>query len=228
MISLSQELKIQQKLTPQQIQILRLLQVPIVSLEQTIKEEIERNPLLEDDSDDNYTTENDNNYETECYDNYDPESILNNYEEYMEEEHSYREKIEQNKDQQEKNIIFASEISFQDYIIAQFNLKEVSEKQRIIGLELIGNINKAGYMERNLESIVNDIAFSQGVYVSVEEVEAVLTTIQSLEPAGIGARDLQECLSIQLHRMEEKSRHLDTAIKVIDKYFDLFSKKHYP
>ena len=114
MISLSQELKIQQKLTPQQIQILRLLQVPIVSLEQTIKEEIERNPLLEDDSDDNYTTENDNNYETECYDNYDPESILNNYEEYMEEEHSYREKIEQNKDQQEKNIIFASEISFQD------------------------------------------------------------------------------------------------------------------
>lgn len=227
MISLSQELKIQQKLTPQQIQILRLLQVPIVSLEQTIKEEIERNPLLEDDSDDNYTTENDNNYETECYDNYDPESILNNYEEYMEEEYSYREKIEQNKDQQEKNIIFASEISFQDYIIAQFNLKEVSEKQRIIGLELIGNINKAGYMERNLESIVNDIAFSQGLYVSVEEVEAVLTTIQSLEPAGIGARDLQECLSIQLHRMEEKSRHLDTAIKVIDKYFDLFSKKHY-
>ena len=74
---------------------------------------------------------------------------------------------------------------------------------------------------------LNDIAFSQGVYVSVEEVEAVLTTIQSLEPAGIGARDLQECLSIQLHRMEEKSRHLDTAIKVIDKYFDLFSKKHY-
>ena len=105
MISLSQELKIQQKLTPQQIQILRLLQVPIVSLEQTIKEEIERNPLLEDDSDDNYTTENDNNYETECYDNYDPESILNNYEEYMEEELSDREKIEQNKDQQEKNII---------------------------------------------------------------------------------------------------------------------------
>ena len=203
MISLLQEQKIQQKLTPQQIQILRLLQVPIVSLEQAIKEEIERNPLLEDDSDENYTP-NEDNYETETYDSYDPESILNNYEEYMEEEHSYREKIEQDKDRQEKNIIFASETSFQDYIISQFNLKEVTEKQHIIGLELIGNITETGYMERSLESIVNDIAFSQGVFVSVEEVMTVLKIIQSLEPAGIGAQNLQECLSIQLHRIEKK------------------------
>ena len=226
MISLSQELKIQQKLTPQQIQILRLLQVPIVSLEQAIKEEIERNPLLEDDSDENYTP-NEDNYETETYDSYDPESILNNYEEYMEEEHSYREKIEQDKDRQEKNIIFASETSFQDYIISQFNLKEVTEKQHIIGLELIGNITETGYMERSLESIVNDIAFSQGVFVSVEEVMTVLKIIQSLEPAGIGAQNLQECLSIQLHRIEKKSKYIDVAIKVIDKCFDLFTKKHY-
>ena len=219
-----------QRLSPQQIQLMRLLQVPIVSLEQTIKEEIERNPLLEDDEDSTESfaaNDEETIYDEESYSNEEQNHFLDHYDDYMDDYQSYREKIDYDTSQEERNILYASEASFQDYIIEQFNLKETTENQHIIGLELIGNINVNGYMERNLASIVNDIAFRQGIYVSDEDVLPVLRIIQSLEPAGVGARNLQECLSIQLHRSEDQSADTKNAIKIVDNHFDLFSKKHY-
>ncbi|MBR7168313.1 MAG: RNA polymerase factor sigma-54 [Bacteroidales bacterium] len=219
-----------QRLSPQQIQLMRLLQVPIVSLEQAIKEEIERNPLLEDDEDSTESfaaNDEETIYDEESYSNEEQNHFLDHYDDYMDDYQSYREKIDYDTSQEERNILYASEASFQDYIIEQFNLKETTENQHIIGLELIGNINVNGYMERNLASIVNDIAFRQGIYVSDEDVLPVLRTIQSLEPAGVGARNLQECLSIQLHRSEDQSADTKNAIKIVDNHFELFSKKHY-
>lgn len=219
-----------QRLSPQQIQLMRLLQVPIVSLEQAIKEEIERNPLLEDDEDSTESfaaNDEETIYDEESYSNEEQNHFLDHYDDYMDDYQSYREKIDSDTSQEERNILYASEASFQDYIIEQFNLKETTENQHIIGLELIGNINVNGYMERNLASIVNDIAFRQGIYVSDEDVLPVLRTIQSLEPAGVGARNLQECLSIQLHRSEDQSADTKNAIKIVDNHFELFSKKHY-
>lgn len=230
MISLSLQQKMLQRLSPQQIQLMRLLQVPIVSLEQTIKEEIERNPLLEDDEDSTESfaaNDEETIYDEESYSNEEQNHFLDHYDDYMDDYQSYREKIDYDTSQEERNILYASEASFQDYIIEQFNLKETTENQHIIGLELIGNINVNGYMERNLASIVNDIAFRQGIYVSDEDVLPVLRTIQSLEPAGVGARNLQECLSIQLHRSEDQSADTKNAIKIVDNHFELFSKKHY-
>ena len=218
-----------QKLSPQQIQLMRLLQVPIVSLEQAIKEEIERNPLLEDDEDttESFAPDEEEVYDDDSYINEEQDHFLDHYDEYMDDYQSYREKTELDTNREERNILFASEISFQDYIIEQFNLKETTETQHIIGLELIGNINVNGYMERNLSAIVNDIAFSQGVYVSEDEVRSVLAILQTLEPAGVAARNLQECLSIQLHRSENKSKDNQNATKIVDNHFELFSKKHY-
>lgn len=230
MISLSLQQKMLQRLSPQQIQLMRLLQVPIVSLEQAIKEEIERNPLLEDDEDSTESfaaNDEETIYDEESYSNEEQNHFLDHYDDYMDDYQSYREKIDYDTSQEERNILYASEASFQDYIIEQFNLKETTENQHIIGLELIGNINVNGYMERNLASIVNDIAFRQGIYVSDEDVLPVLRTIQSLEPAGVGARNLQECLSIQLHRSEDQSTDTKNAIKIVDNHFELFSKKHY-
>ena len=230
MISLSLQQKMLQRLSPQQIQLMRLLQVPIVSLEQTIKEEIERNPLWEDDEDSTESfaaNDEETIYDEESYSNEEQNHFLDHYDDYMDDYQSYREKIDYDTSQEERNILYASEASFQDYIIEQFNLKETTENQHIIGLELIGNINVNGYMERNLASIVNDIAFRQGIYVSDEDVLPVLRTIQSLEPAGVGARNLQECLSIQLHRSEDQSADTKNAIKIVDNHFELFSKKHY-
>ena len=230
MISLSLQQKMLQRLSPQQIQLMRLLQVPIVSLEQAIKEEIERNPLLEDDEDSTESfaaNDEETIYDEESYSNEEQNHFLDHYDDYMDDYQSYREKIDSDTSQEERNILYASEASFQDYIIEQFNLKETTENQHIIGLELIGNINVNGYMERNLASIVNDIAFRQGIYVSDEDVLPVLRTIQSLEPAGVGARNLQECLSIQLHRSEDQSADTKNAIKIVDNHFELFSKKHY-
>ena len=231
MISLSQQQKMLQKLSPQQIQLMRLLQVPIVSLEQAIKEEIERNPLLEDDEDttESFASNNEETiYDEESYTYEEENDFPDHYDDdEMDDYRMYKEKIDSDTNQEERNILYASEVSFQDYIIEQFNLKETTETQHIIGLELIGNINVNGYMERNLTSIVNDIAFRQGIYVSENEVLPVLKTIQALEPAGVGARNLQECLSIQLHRSEDQSADTKNAIKIVDNHFELFSKKHY-
>ena len=229
MISQSQQIKMQQKLTPQQIMLMNLLQTPAMLMEQTIKEEIEKNPLLEDDVD---TTDHVDDYTNETvsdeYSNLEPYNDFD-FEEYMyDDEPSYKEALEYDKDQDRDAMIpFAAEASFQEQILEQLNLKDITEEQQIIGMELIGNIDSAGYITRSIDAIAYDITFTSGIEVSTHDVEEVLRIVQSLEPAGIGARNLQECLSIQLHRIEEESRSKALATIIIDKHFESFTKKHY-
>jgi RNA polymerase sigma-54 factor len=237
MISSSQQMKLQQKLSPQQILLMRLLQVSVLSLEQKIKEEIEKNPLLEGDMD---TSQNDNTQDfaddDESYeDDYKDEDYLDgddynnsDYDSYSDDDDYPQEKgSSRNNADQDYSIPFASEISFQKHLINQFDLKETSEKQHLIGLELIGNIDNSGYINRSLAAISNDISLSYNFETSYEEMESVLKIIQSLEPEGDGARNLQGCLSLQLHRIEDKTTYVRHAITIVDKHFELFTKKHY-
>ena len=229
MIAQSQQQKMQQKLTPQQILLIRLLQIPSTLLEKTIKEEIEKNPLLEDDID---TTEHVDGYTNDTvndeYSNLEPYNDFN-IEEYMDDDFdiSYKNSGENNNNTDKDIYPYASEISLQDHITEQFNLKELSEKEYLIGLELIGNIDHSGYITRNIESISNDIAFTKNIEADEKEIENVLKIIQTLDPIGIGARNLQECLLIQLHNIDEESKYKKWAITIIEKYFDAFKNKQH-
>ncbi|MBN2747069.1 MAG: RNA polymerase factor sigma-54 [Bacteroidales bacterium] len=222
--------KLQQKLSPQQIQLMKLLQVPTVALEQRIKQEIEENPALEDvsDSDDDYSDDLDNEYENDDTDtNSDDEFDL---EDYMDEDDlpDYKYQINnQGKDEEDRSIPYAGGKTFHDLVYSQYHLKNITERQRIIGDFIIGNLDDSGYLQRDLEAMVDDFAFTQNLITDVDEIETVLKIVQTLDPSGIGARSLQECLEIQLLQVDEPDETIDVALNIIQNYFDEFSKKHY-
>jgi len=221
--------KLQQKLSPQQIQLMKLLQVPTIALEQRIKQEIEENPALEDGSDPDEIEEfadiADDSSETD--DTQDDEFDL---EDYLDDDDlpDYRYKVNnQGRDEDEKSVPYASGKTFHDIVYSQFHLKEITERQRIIGDFIIGNLDDSGYLNRDLEAMVDDFAFTQNFMTDVEEIEEVLKIIQSLDPPGIGARNLQECLLIQLERKDQSNPAVKNAIMLIKRFFLEFSKKHY-
>ena len=221
--------KLQQKLSPQQIQLMKLLQVPTIALEQRIKQEIEENPALEDGSDpdeiEDFADTADDSSETD--DTQDDEFDL---EDYLDDDElpDYRYKVNnQGRDEDEKSVPYASGKTFHDIVYSQFHLKEITERQRIIGDFIIGNLDDSGYLNRDLEAMVDDFAFTQNFMTDVEEIEEVLKIIQSLDPPGIGARNLQECLLIQLERKDQNNQAVKIAIKLIKRFFLEFSKKHY-
>jgi RNA polymerase sigma-54 factor len=221
--------KLQQKLSPQQIQLMKLLQVPTIALEQRIKQEIEENPALEDGSDPDEIEEfadiADDSSETD--DTQDDEFDL---EDYLDDDElpDYRYKVNnQGRDEDEKSVPYASGKTFHDIVYSQFHLKEITERQRIIGDFIIGNLDDSGYLNRDLEAMVDDFAFTQNFMTDVEEIEEVLKIIQSLDPPGIGARNLQECLLIQLERKDQSNQAVKNAIMLIKRFFLEFSKKHY-
>ena len=221
--------KLQQKLSPQQIQLMKLLQVPTIALEQRIKQEIEENPALEDGSDpdeiEEFADTADDSSETD--DTQDDEFDL---EDYLDDDElpDYRYKVNnQGRDEDEKSVPYASGKTFHDIVYSQFHLKEITERQRIIGDFIIGNLDDSGYLNRDLEAMVDDFAFTQNFMTDVEEIEEVLKIIQSLDPPGIGARNLQECLLIQLERKDQNNQAVKIAIKLIKRFFLEFSKKHY-
>lgn len=222
--------KLQQKLSPQQIQLMKLLQVPTIALEQRIKQEIEENPALEDGSDpdemEDVNDPMDEIGETE-EDKSDDEFDL---EDYMDDDDlpDYRYKVNnQGKDEEDKTVPYASGKTFHDIVYTQFHLKDITERQRIIGDFIIGNLDDSGYLNRELEAMVDDFAFTQNFMTELEEIEEVLRIIQSLDPPGIGARDLQECLLIQLERKDLTDPNIINAIVVVKRFFIQFSKKHY-
>jgi RNA polymerase sigma-54 factor len=221
--------KLQQKLSPQQIQLMKLLQVPTIALEQRIKQEIEENPALEDGSDpdeiEEFADTADDSSETD--DTQDDEFDL---EDYLDDDElpDYRYKVNnQGRDEDEKSVPYASGKTFHDIVYSQFHLKEITERQRIIGDFIIGNLDDSGYLNRDLEAMVDDFAFTQNFMTDVEEIEEVLKIIQSLDPPGIGARNLQECLLIQLERKDQSNQAVKNAIMLIKRFFLEFSKKHY-
>lgn len=223
--SLSQ--KLDQRLSPQQIQLMKLLEVPTMELDQRIKQEIEENPVLEEGKDDN-----DEDFSAEEYDDYGENSDeredfdINDY--LDDDEPAYKTSVNnKGKDDEERAIPLSSGNSFQERLMGQLNLQDLSEKQVLLASYLIGNLDDAGYLERDLESIVDDLAFSQNITASEEELAEVLEAIQELDPAGIGARDLKECLLLQIRRKQNGDITRYTAMKVLEDYFEEFTKKHY-
>lgn len=223
------EQKLLQKLSPQQIQLMKLLQIPSVALEQRIKEEIEENPALElgdDDadiqSDDEFS--NEEKLEDDFSDNKDDEFDINDY--LDDDIPDYALYNQKSKEEDQKSIPYASGTSFIDLLTEQLGFRLRTEKQKKIGEQIIGNIDDAGYLERTIESIADDLSFYQNIQADIDEILEVLEIIQDFDPPGIGARNLQECLLIQLKRKDE-SKYQKLAVQIIQRYFDEFSKKHY-
>ena len=206
---LSLQQKLLQKLSPQQIQVIKLLEIPTLQLEQRIKKELEENPVLElesenpDDGEDNEMQE----LEPEKNDDNDEFTFDDYYDEEEEDIPSY--KLNSNnysKDDKYIDIPFSVGTSFHEYLYEQLGVTSFTEEQQQLAEYIIGNIDDDGYLRRDLLSISDDLAFNMNIEVSEKELHDILIVIQEFDPSGVGARDLQECLLIQLHR--KKERHM--------------------
>jgi len=229
---LIQKLALQQKLSPQQILLMKLLQIPTMALEQRIKQEIEENPALEDlsESEEEFKdpdTEDDfeNDFDNEASDEFD-------LHDYIDDDEIPAYKLQANNysaDDDRKEIPFASGNSFQEHLISQLGLRNLEEKQNVIALIIIGNLDDSGYLQREPNAMVDDLAFTQNVTTTPDEILKVLKIVQEFDPAGVGARNLKECLLLQLRRKqyEEPRPELNIAILVLERYFNEFIKKHY-
>jgi RNA polymerase sigma-54 factor len=218
--------KLEQRLSPQQIQLMKLLQVPTMELDQRIKQEIEENPALEEGVDVNEDEYSNDDMVDDYDDNDEPDFDIS---EYIDEEGSdYKTKANNSsKDEEERIIPLSGEQSFQEKLTEQLHLLDLDDKQFMIADTIIGNLDESGYLNREIEAIVDDLAFSANILVSEEEVDYILGVIQELDPAGVGARDLQECLLIQINRKQDGDITRYTAKKILEDFFEEFTKKHY-
>lgn len=222
--------KLEQRLSPQQIQLMKLLQVPTMELDQRIKQELEENPALEEGVDE--IDEFDDKYEDEAYD--DDSNLENEREDfdlsdYMDDDTpDYKTQVNNySKDDEERVIPYSGEQTFQDKLLDQLYMLNLDDTQFVIANTIIGNLDESGYLNREIEAIVDDLAFSMNIMVSEQDVEDVLHLIQELDPAGIGARDLQECLLLQINRKQDGDITKFTAKKILEDSFEEFTKKHY-
>lgn len=224
-LSLSQSL--QQKLSPQQIQFIKLLQIPTAELDTRIEEELEINPALEEGMDEEYDQKDEDTYdETEDFKERDDDLDIDSY--IQDEDYAgYKMQGDGNYNDEDRDVPLATSSSLIDSLLQQFGYLNLTEQQRTIGLQLIGSIEADGYIRRSLQAIVNDLAFAQNVFTDVHEVEDILHKIQSFDPAGIGARTLQECLLLQLQRKDQTDPYNILAVRIIEDFFDEFSRKHY-
>jgi len=220
--------KLEQRLSPQQIQLMKLLQVPTMELDQRIKQELEENPALEEGAEDNldedYDGEDDfdNDDEKEFEDDFD----ISDY--FDDDTPDYKTQVNnKSKDDEERVIPLSVETSFQEKLTDQLHLLDLNDTQFQIADTIIGNLDESGYLNREVEAIVDDLAFSANIIVTEEEIETVLKLVQELDPAGIGARDLRECLILQLERKQDGNITLFTAKKILQDHFEEFTRKHY-
>lgn len=231
MLKQSLQQKLQQKLSPQQIQLMKLLQVPAMALDQRIKEELEANPVLEEGMEEEEVLEQEYEEKDEEQPKDELEQALEDfdYEEYTDDYiPEYKTRANNySSDDEEKATPMAFYESFQEKLISQLGFLKLDEKQDLLSKTLIGNLDDSGYLGRQLDSIVNDLAFTQGVEATEEELEELLMLIQQFDPAGIGARDLQECLLIQINRKDSEDPNVALAKQIIEKHFNAFAKKHY-
>ena len=215
MLKQSLKLKLSQKLSPQQIQLMKLIQLPVLDFEQKLKQEIEENPALE-------ITELINNDEFNDDENIDVEDYINDDEIPDYKLNSYN---SSNKD--ENSIPYASGMSFTQLILNQLRTERLNDLEMKIAEFLVGCIDEDGYIRQNLEDIIDDLAFTQNIITEHKTVESILKIIQNLDPPGIGARSLQECLVLQLRRKDSNEISIKLALDVIEDSFDLFSKRHF-
>ncbi|WP_207491749.1 RNA polymerase factor sigma-54 [Aridibaculum aurantiacum] len=240
-MSLSQSLqqKLLQKLSPQQIQLMKLLQVPTANLEERIKEELEENPALEqgeeghDDYDtdlkDEFANEGDEDYEAEAAaDEYDNIDISEYVTEGDDEVGDYKLRDDNYPEADEGKVIpIRVETSFHDLLITQLGMMELDERTHKMAEQIVGSIDDDGYLRREISSIADDLAFRQNISVTEAEIETMIKQIQQFDPPGICARDLKECLLLQLNRQLREGKEVGVAVQVLEKYFDEFTKKHY-
>ncbi|MCU0474124.1 MAG: RNA polymerase factor sigma-54 [Bacteroidales bacterium] len=222
--------KLLQKLSPQQIQMIKLLEVPTLQIEQRIKKELEENPALEEGPEEGEVPEEDNEEEFEG-DDKDKDQDEFTLDDYIEEDDIPEYRLQANNyskdDEKRTEIPFSGGSSFHEYIESQLGLRELDDKQKILGEYIIGNIDEDGYLRREIINIVDDLAFLQNIQTTEKELEEVLSVIQDLEPAGVGARTLRECLLLQLEKKDHSQPALKLAYSIIDQYFEEFSKRHY-
>lgn len=215
-INQKQILSLQQKLSPQQIQMIKLLELPTVQLEQRIKQEIEDNIVLEEEERPAEETEEQ------------PQQI--SVDEYLRDDDtpSYKSRINNfSKDDKQRPVYLTEGRSLHEYLIEQLGYRNLSERDRKLAAYLVGSIDEDGYLRRDLESVADDIAFTVGIETTADELERLLNLIHELEPAGVGARNLQECLLLQMAQKKLDTRARRLARKILASYFDEFVKKHY-
>ena len=230
--------KLLQKLSPQQIQLMKLLQVPTANLEERIKEELEENPALEQ-SEEDYDDEFDekDEFESAAEDEFESEGTEDEYDnidisdyvtdddgeiaEYKMKDDNYPE-VDEN-----KTVPYRIHTSFHEHLQEQLGMLKLDDKQKKISEQIVGSIDDDGYLRRETAAIVDDMAFRQNIETNEEEVEEVIRLIQQFDPPGVAARNLQECLLLQLYRQRHMKKEVAMAIDVLTNYFDEFTKKHY-
>src|SRR5436190_4764126 len=232
MLKQSLNLKLSQKLSPQQIQLMKLIQLPTQAFEQRLSEEMNENPALEagkedegeeKDEFDNY----DESEEFEGNENIESEDI--NIDEYLSDDEIPDYKTQANNysdDDEIRESPLTATVSFHQDLIDQLNTFILSDEDREIAEFLVGSIDDMGYIRRSIQDIVDDMAFTQGIYTDEKTVEKTLCIIHELEPSGVGARDLQECLLLQL-KHKTPTEYVALAISIIEDQFEAFTKKHY-
>ena len=226
MLKQSLQQKLLQKLSPLQIQVIKLLEIPTTQLEQRIKEELEKNPVLElegesrdsEDEDDEPVADNDNEKDEMSID------------EYIQNEDIPAYKLSArnfSKDDKQEDVPFSSGTTFHEHLISQMGLRILSERQALIAEYIIGNIDEDGYLRREIDEIIDDIAFSQNVEIEETEALEVLEIVQDFDPPGVGARDLRECLMLQLKKKDLNDPLIQKAFHLVKHHFEEFTRKHY-
>tara|TARA_R110000796_G_scaffold37722_4_gene95424 strand:- start:338162 stop:339622 length:1461 start_codon:yes stop_codon:yes gene_type:complete len=223
--------KLSQKLSPQQIQLMKLIQLPTQAFEQRLKQELEENPALETGKEE--TDNFDDEYDDDSYnDESDSESIGAediNIDEYLSDDEIPEYRTQANNysaDDEEKTVPYASGTSFNQYLINQLNTFYLSDDEWAIAEFLVGSVDESGYIRRPLSDILDDLAFTQNIYTEQQSIKKILKIVQELDPPGVGATSLEECLIIQLKR-KELTPSVELAISILEKSFEQFTKKHY-
>ena len=223
------KLKLNQKLSPQQIQLMKLIQLPTIDFEQKIKQELEENPALEirdnsnDVLDEDFSNSNEDELNNESID--DDDINIEDYINY-DDTPAYKLSYNTNNDSENSEIPFASGISFTEYLLNQLNTLRLNDDEAKIAEFLVGSIDNSGYLRQNTDEIIDDLAFTQNIDVSIEKLKKILSIVQQLDPPGVGAQSLQECLILQL-KMKPSNKQINLATNIIENSFDQFSKKHF-
>jgi RNA polymerase sigma-54 factor len=228
MQNLSLQQRLLQKLSPQQIQVIKLLELPMLQLEQRIKKELEENPVLE--LEENEFGKGEEELPNDLKTKEDGESDEFSVDDYLNEEDYPTYRYEANnfsKDEKSVDIPYSEASSFHEYLQEQVTMVMLDEQDSILAEQIIGNIDEDGYLRRELDAIVDDVAFARNIMTDVKNLSRILKLIQDLDPSGVGARDLRECLMIQLARKDMGREEIRLAYRILDEMFDEFTKKHY-